>query len=83
VTQGTKWTRGVDLDPAVEDLFWDGLVPKAGFDLWGMTSVADRLLHMQTFLVQKPYRPSFPLFVFHPIFEERGAGLKFRTPREC
>lgn len=32
MTQGTKWTRGVDLDPAVEDLFWDGLVPKAGFD---------------------------------------------------
>ena len=35
MTQGTKWTRGVDLDPAVEDLFWDGFVPKAGFDLWG------------------------------------------------
>ena len=30
MTQGIKWTRGVDLDPAVEDLFWDGLVPKAG-----------------------------------------------------
>ena len=69
MTQGIKWTRGIDLDPAVEDLFWDGLARKAGFDLWGMTSVAERLLHMQTFLVQKSYRLSFPLFVFHPIFE--------------